>query len=409
LDAVRVHGGPGANVQITSGEVTLLPVARLLRVVRYAIDIGLDPMVMTHGQTFADDPTYLHRLMREGGLRKVSIHIDSTQRGRAGVPRGATELDLMAVRDRFAELVRDARRITGRALHAAHTMTVGAENLGAVPDVVRWTVRNADAFRLLGLNPVAEVGRTRLAGARSRDRLRGAVACGLGPTAPATFDFGHPDCNDIVLGWALGSGPRFRTVLLRREGSTIDADFLRRFRLHGLTLDDAPRPVAAARLARHLVRHPIDATRWAAYAARRVLDERDWIPDAAGALLRGRRVSVRPFAVMVHHFMDSATLETATGRARLAACGFRVPVAGRMVPMCELNATALRAELYAALAGRASRCSSSTNQSTSDSSAGSSKAAMGSGRSNAMRASEDGGMHSTTSTSRSSTSHTVAQ
>ena len=48
-------------------------------------------------------------------------------------------------------------------------------------------------------------------------------------------------------------------------------------------------------------------------------------------------VRIRPFAIVVHHFMDAAELETETGRARVEACGFRVPVNGKMVSMCEFN------------------------------------------------------------------------
>ena len=52
LDALREFLGPQGKAQITSGEVTLLPREVLGGYVRYAIDIGLDPMVMTHGRRF---------------------------------------------------------------------------------------------------------------------------------------------------------------------------------------------------------------------------------------------------------------------------------------------------------------------------------------------------------------------
>ena len=59
LDELRSVLGPAGKTQITSGEVTLLPVHDLGRIVRYARRIGLDPMVMTHGQRFAEEPDYL--------------------------------------------------------------------------------------------------------------------------------------------------------------------------------------------------------------------------------------------------------------------------------------------------------------------------------------------------------------
>ncbi|MBD3867341.1 MAG: hypothetical protein IFK94_04365 [Acidobacteria bacterium] len=42
--------------------------------------------------------------------------------------------------------------------------------------------------------------------------------------------------------------------------------------------------------------------------------------------------------------MNGDELETPEGRERLDACVFRVPVDGRLVSMCEMNATSLRLE-----------------------------------------------------------------
>ena len=62
LDALRQYLGYGGKVQITSGEVTLLPVEQLGRIIAYALGIGLDPMVMTNGQRFLQKPDYLLEL-----------------------------------------------------------------------------------------------------------------------------------------------------------------------------------------------------------------------------------------------------------------------------------------------------------------------------------------------------------
>lgn len=51
-----------------------------------------------------------------------------------------------------------------------------------------------------------------------------------------------------------------------------------------------------------------------------------------------------------HHFMSPAELATDLGRERLAACVFRLPYRGEMVPMCRMNAAGLREELYAEMA-----------------------------------------------------------
>jgi hypothetical protein len=54
--------------------------------------------------------------------------------------------------------------------------------------------------------------------------------------------------------------------------------------------------------------------------------------------------------LMSHHFMSPAEVDTDTGRARLAACVFKVPVHGEMVPMCAFNATGIREKFYAEIA-----------------------------------------------------------
>src|SRR5436309_13285444 len=161
LDALRSWLGPKSNVQITDGEVTLRPVEELTEILRYARSIGIVPMVMTHGDSFRRRPGLLEQLMEEGGLTEVSIHVDITQRGRDGHRAPASELELMALRDEFAGMVRAARRRTGRPLRAATTLTITRQNLPQVADVVHWTVRNRDAFSLISFQPLAQVGRTR--------------------------------------------------------------------------------------------------------------------------------------------------------------------------------------------------------------------------------------------------------
>jgi len=50
--------------------------------------------------------------------------------------------------------------------------------------------------------------------------------------------------------------------------------------------------------------------------------------------------------------MSASELDTEEGRERLASCAFVVPIAGRMVPMCEVNATGARERVYRQLASR---------------------------------------------------------
>src|SRR3954462_13798619 len=160
LDELRAWLGPKSNVQITDGEVTLRPAGELTEILRYARSIGVVPMVMTHGDNLRRRPGLLERLMIEGGLTEVSIHVDITQRGRDGYKAPKSELELMPLRDEFAAMIREARRRTGRPLRAAMTLTVTQESLPQISAVVRCLVRNRDAFSLASFQPLAQVGRT---------------------------------------------------------------------------------------------------------------------------------------------------------------------------------------------------------------------------------------------------------
>ncbi len=124
MRVIRSWLGPAGNLQLTDGEVTLRGEAELVELIAYARRIGLVPMLMTHGETFRRKPGLLERLMTNGGLTEVSFHVDTTMRGRRdGYARAATEADLDGLRTEFAQMIRTARRRTGRRLEAASTVT----------------------------------------------------------------------------------------------------------------------------------------------------------------------------------------------------------------------------------------------------------------------------------------------
>src|SRR5688500_15734910 len=123
IDANRRFQGPGGGLQITGGDVAdaYWRAGRqdeLVEIVRYALSKGLVPMLMTHGQTLIEHPEFLERLMVDGGLRQVSVHIDMTQAGRHGYPinRVKSEADLHPIREAFTQLAMALRGKTGLPL-----------------------------------------------------------------------------------------------------------------------------------------------------------------------------------------------------------------------------------------------------------------------------------------------------
>jgi hypothetical protein len=357
LDELRRWLGPKSNVQITDGEVTLRPVEELTEILRYARSIGIVPMVMTHGDNLRRRPGLLERLMTEGGLTEVSIHIDITQRGRDGYKAPKSELELMPLRDEFAAMIREARRRTGRPLRAAMTLTVTQDNLPQIADVVRWLVRNRDAFGLVSFQPLAQVGRTRKSqrGVTATDLWRevghatsdfGLPLHGAGP-----MHFGHTECTRFVPLLALerpGEEPRlFQGIRDEPEDVAVMSEFF----AHGIGgmafRDDLPLEKAARFLG--MVR---TAPGWMLGRVRRWIDARARA-EAGMPLsrlvvdgLRGR-LRIDGLTLTSHHFMSPQELQTPVGQDRLAACVFRLPYKGEMVPMCQMNADGVREQFYA--------------------------------------------------------------
>ncbi len=357
LDSLRDHLGPKGNVQITDGEVTLLPPDVLVRILRHAKGIGLIPMLMTHGDSFRRDPRLLGRLVSEGGLTEIAIHVDSTQRGRLGYRGVTNEAGLMPLRDEFAAMIRSVRRRTGRSLRAALTLTVTRGNLDEVPSIVEWCLRNRDAFGFISLQPLARVGRTRgdQHGVQSGDlweRIARALApYGFNGNESGAFLFGHRECTrlePLVVFERTGEPPRVISIL--RPGHPEDEALVQDFFARGLGgisfRDDTPLERlcrAGGVLQAELPWIVGPARRW---LARRAAELGISLGALALDVIRGR-IRLGALVVSSHHFMAEDELRTSTGQERLQACVFRLPIAGRMVPMCEVNTAGYRAAVHA--------------------------------------------------------------
>lgn len=352
--------GPGGNLQITDGEATLRPEVELVELLSYARAQGLVPMLMTHGETLRRRPGLLERLMERGGLSEISFHVDSTMRGRRGVYGDARrEEELHGLREEFAEMIRGARRRTGRRLEAASTMTVHRGNLDEVPGVARWYLAHADAFKMASFLPVAKVGRTEegLEGVGAEELwTRLAQGTGRAELLDGSGFLGHPACSRFVQGVVfdgLEKEPVFEP--LYQVDRSEDAQALEGLlsRLGGASFRLDGRAAAARRALAMLVRHP-------AFLASSVLPHgwrllgrasagRPWRLLAG---LLGGRVRARYFNFVSHHFMSREETASPLGQERLSLCAFKAPVDGRLTSMCEINASGLRQAYYE---GRQSR------------------------------------------------------
>jgi len=319
----------------------------LLRIVKRAVSLDLSPMVMTHGDVFLHNQSYLNRLVSEGGLRKVSMHADITQRGRKGMNRPQSEEELNSVRDAMATCLRNCRKETGIKLKAAMTLTVNPENLTQLKDVVPWFLANLDAFRILSFQPQAETGRTQSRGVDAKAVWEALELVFERSINPHAFTFGHQSCNRIALFLAIET--RGAPILLEavRQDHPMDRRLVDGFMedFSGVVFSDRSKGEITARVLGVLVRKPWWLLKAAGYVLTRSWQEKHHIPAVIKALFN-MKLRLRPLALIVHAFMSRDELETPLGMERLEACSFKVPINGEMVSMCKVNATDLRTSTY---------------------------------------------------------------
>jgi len=356
LEELRSWLGPKGNLQLTDGEVTLRDPEELVAIIRRAREVGLTPMVMSHGDSFRRRPELLPRLVSEAGLTEVSIHVDSTQRGRRGYREAVTEAELMPLRDEMAETIRDVRRQTGVRLRAATTLTVTRDNLPEIADVMRWILANRDAFSIVSFQPLAQVGRTEeeMEGV-SAEELWTEIGHALDPhgfdAAQRTpLHFGHPDCSRVeplVVVEKAGNEPQLMPLV--RPGEEGDLTWIEGYfdrGLGGLCFRDDPLPVRLSRTVGAFLSAPVwllgPARRW---VAARLRDAGVSVPGFFTGVATGR-LRIDTLNVISHHFMSDDEVDTERGQERLAACVFRVPAEGEMIPMCQANAGGGRDRLY---------------------------------------------------------------
>ncbi len=241
------------------------------------------------------------------------------------------------------------RRETGKPLHAAQTVTVTADNLSGVADVMCWALRNAARFRIISFLPVAEVGRTtdRAApGTSIMDRVWQEVCAGAGKSLNRdAMHFGHRECNITVPLLVVEQGGELEIVEAVRRDRKWDLRFFRNLLELLAECGDSAGGIGGNlwALFKSLWRRPLLLAELPLYAFYRLWGQ----PTLLWRQLRRPfgLPRVRPLLVVVHSFMDADEMETPRGKERLQSCVFRVPVDGELVSMCEVNATSLRRQL----------------------------------------------------------------
>ena len=352
IDANRRFQGPGGGLQLTGGDVADAywrsgRQDELVEIVRYTYSVGLVPMLMTHGQTLIEQPDFLERLMVEGGLRQVAVHVDMTQAGRHGFPIGRvkSEADLHPVREAFTALGWRLREKTGLPLEFAHNCTVARRNIEHVPEIVQWFLadpRRSQLWRMLSFQPEADAGRTIFSEQPITPALVWEKIC-AGANLPLRRDatiFGHPDCNS----WA--------SLLISRRGREYCAllpddpkwdgllgEVLTRTGGLSLVTDDAG--TAPYRLLGVFARNLDLVARLGVRLIEHVALGK--IPPAMlPAIAAGE---VHTLGLGIHNFMGGATVATADRdpviKSRLDSCVFKGAVKENgewiAVPMCKMN------------------------------------------------------------------------
>jgi hypothetical protein len=352
IDANRRFQGPGGGLQITGGDVADAywksgRADELIEIVRYAYSVGSIPMLMTHGQTLIEQPQFLERLVVEGGLRQISVHVDMTQAGRHGYPIGRIkcEADLHPVRQAFTDLALSLREKTGCILEYALSFTVTRRNIDDVPEVIRWYLadpRRSYIWRMLSFQPEADTGRTLFSqNPITPEDVWEKICEGVGmPLRRDVSIFGHPDCNS----WAslLVARPSGKYFPLLPDDPKFDhllGEVLRKIGGLSLVNDDAGTPLY--RLAGVVFKNPLLLARVVTQMTR-YLTSRNAPREIFRALLRGQ---VHTLGVGMHNFMGSEKVARAATdpviKARLDSCVFKGAVkrngTWEAVPMCAMN------------------------------------------------------------------------
>lgn len=358
---LQQHRGPTAHCQLIGGEVSLLSPedhALALETMRF---YGRIPMSFTHGDFSYE---YLKALaVRPDGTKRFdrldfAVHFDMEMRGRTGIERPTSELQLSPYRRRFIQMFERLKREHGVEYYIAHNMTVQPSNLEHIADAVHEA--KVMGFRLMSFQPAAQQGNKRRWVTNLRtladddgEMVWNEIEKGMGIRLPYTlFQMGDVRCNRMCVCGFVG-----------RRGDTSVTPF-------PFFDDQCKADVYIRDLIMEHMGNIVLKPRLLIFKATRSLLTRPWlliplffffqrIVARAGGILRVLRYGFHPVTIVMHRFMDAKDVEIAWGlmdngvssddetvdaagpriretMERLASCSYAMahPDAGRVVPAC---------------------------------------------------------------------------
>jgi molybdenum cofactor biosynthesis enzyme MoaA len=308
IDMIFDHYGPCTDVQVTGGDPTLRKQSELVEIVRRIADRGMRPTLFTNG--IRAKRALLEELVG-AGLVDVAFHVDLTQERRGY----ETESSLNAVRQEYIE------RARGLGLPVMFNTTVTDDNIGEVPDIVRFFVRNSDAVRLASFQIQAETGRGKYrASPLGIEKVRRQIEHGTG--VPLSFDtaqVGHSRCNRCAIA-AVTNGQVYDVL--------DDKELFDRV-LHqtsNVRFDRRDRSSAISSFLRSIFENPrltISVGGWLAY---KIWNARHDLVSSGGR--------VNKLTFFIHDFMDACSLD----RERIETCVFTAATTQGPISMCLHNA-----------------------------------------------------------------------
>lgn len=311
LDQVYAYYGAGTHVQITGGDPTLRKHKELIKIVRYARDIGLYPALFTNGIAASRE---LLTKLAQAGLCDVAFHVDTTQRRKDG----DTEIELNKIRAEYIQ------RAAGLGLHVMFNTTVHRENFEEIPALVEFFRSRAKDVGLVSFQLQAETGRGEW-GRRDviidQNTVRGQIDKGAEKNLPwDAIQVGHTDCHSY-LPTIVTNKNIFPLVLSKKEFSSFINDFksIRWDRLE-------KRSVVLKQFLATFIKKPKWWLKGVGYIARQ--------SHQIGADLFKAKGRIYPLTFFVQNFMDANELD----HERVHACSFMIMTAQGPVSMCEHNA-----------------------------------------------------------------------